>query len=26
LPTTPKPTFPGEHPFFEVHEKYHPHH
>jgi len=26
IPELPKPTFPGEHPFFEVHEKYHPHH
>jgi len=26
IPAFPKPTFPGEHPFFEIHEKYHPHH
>ena len=26
MPELPKPSFPGEHPFFEVHEKYHPHH
>jgi len=26
IPETPKPTFQGPHPFFEIHEKYHPHH